>query len=171
MKTVTIVTLVLLFSLCGCAKTKPPQNHYYLLNPPQNQQGELNTTPPTLRIELAQFLSQGSLVLQLDEQRIQPCHYHRWAEPLAGMIERYLQRQLQQHDQSREKVATTLVIDRFHGSPTGEVWLSGQWWDDSPENTRPHRFAYQAKQQQAGYDSLVITLQQLLDRVANKLAE
>ena len=96
---------------------------------------------------------------------------YRFAHPFHLMLAPLVQRQLQQHDQSREKVATTLVIDRFHGSPTGEVWLSGQWWDDSPENTRPHRFAYQAKQQQAGYDSLVITLQQLLDRVANKLAE
>jgi uncharacterized lipoprotein YmbA len=87
------------------------------------------------------------------------------------MIERYLQRQLQQHDQPQQKVATTLVIDRFHGSPTGEVWLSGQWWDDSSENYRPHRFAYQAQQQQAGYDNLVITLQQLLDQVANELAK
>lgn len=171
MKTAIIITVVLFMALCGCAKTMPPQNHYYLLNPPQNQQGELNTTPPILRIELAQYLSQGSLVLQLDEQRIQPSHYHRWAEPLAGMIERYLQRQLQQRNQSQQETSITLVIDRFHGSPTGEVWLSGQWWDDSLDNHRPHRFAYQQKQQQAGYDHLVITLQQLLDRVANELSQ
>lgn len=171
MKTAIIVTVVLFMTLCGCAKTKTPQNHYYLLNPPQNQQGELNTTPPKLRIELAQYLSQGSLVLQLDDQQIQPSHYHRWAEPLAGMIERYLQRQLQQGCQPQQETSITVVIDRFHGSPTGEVWLSGQWWDDSQANVRPHQFDYQTKQEQAGYDSVVISLQQLLDRVANELAQ
>lgn len=167
MKIVIIITAVLLMTLCGCAQTTPPQNHYYLLNPLQNQSSELSTTPPILRIELAQFLSQGSLVLQLDDQQIQPSHYHRWAEPLPGMIERYLQRRFQQGNQLQEKTSVVIVIDRFHGSPTGEAWLSGQWWQS---NKVPHRFNFQAKQDSAGYAGLVITLQHLLDRLAKEIA-
>ena len=167
MKTSIIVTVVLLMTLCGCAQTMAPQNHYYLLNPLQNQQVGLSTTPPTVHIDLAQFLSQGSLVLQLNEQQIQPGHYHRWAEPLSGMIKRYLQRQLQQRNQFQEKSSIAIVIDRFHGSPTGEVWLSGQWWQD---NKIPHRFDYHANQDQAGYDGLVVTLQHLLDLLAKEIA-
>jgi uncharacterized lipoprotein YmbA len=131
----------------------------------------LITTPPNVRVELAQFLAQGSLVLQLDEQQIQPGHYQRWAEPLTGMIERYLQRQLQRFDQPQDVTVITLLIDRFHGSPAGTVWLSGQWWDDGTKNHRPQRFDYQAQQEQAGYDGLVLTLQQLLDRIAEDIAQ
>lgn len=171
MKTVTIATVVLLISLCGCAKKMPPQNHYYVLSLPHGQQGELATTPPTVRVDVAQFLSQGSLILQLNELQIQPSHYHRWGEPVAGMIERYLQRQLQQHNQQQQNVAITLVIDRFHGSPSGDVWLSGQWWENNPTTLQPHQFNYQAKQQQAGYEHLVITLQQMLDTLAQEIIQ
>ncbi|MCD6526533.1 MAG: membrane integrity-associated transporter subunit PqiC [Desulfuromonas sp.] len=164
MKPILFILTALLLTLSSCAEVKPPQSHYYLLTPPQIRQAELASAPLTVRVELAQFLNQGTLVVQLDEQQIRPSHYHRWAEPLPGLIERYIQRRLQQQlTQPSAANLISVMIDRFHGSSQGQVWLSGQWWINSETSHRPRTFSYRATQQQTGYDELVVTLQQLLD--------
>lgn len=150
---------IIVLMLCGCAKVKPPQTHYYLLTA-SSDHAQYCTAPIPTRVELAQFLNQGTLVLQLDEQQIRPSHYQRWGEPLPGLIERYVQRRLQQQLTQTNSTTLTLVIDRFNGWQQGTVQLSGQWWSDT---TPPLSFNYQTKQQQPGYHGLVTTLQQLLD--------
>lgn len=165
-----LMAFVTLIIFAGCAEIKPPQNHYYLLDTAQTQHVGQLSAPVSVRIELAQYLAQGSLVLQLDEQRIQPSHYHRWAEPLSGMIERYLQRQLQQLEYLQNDQTLTIVIDRFHGSPTGDVRFSGQWWKSGAHPPKPQPFDFHAHQNGAGYDQLVSELQQLLNRLAREVA-
>ena len=161
---------MVLLMLCGCAEVKAPQTHYYLLAAPSTYCGEFNTTPIPVRVELAQFLNQGTLVIQLDEQRIRSGHYHRWGEPLPGLIERYVQRRLQQKQvELGNTTSLTLVVDRFHGSQHGDIWFSGQWWSNSAK-ARPHSFNDQIKQQQPGYKGLVTTLQQLLDTACIDMA-
>ncbi|MEA3464443.1 MAG: ABC-type transport auxiliary lipoprotein family protein [Thermodesulfobacteriota bacterium] len=170
MKQILLLPTMVLLMLCSCAGVKPPQTHYYLLSPPPDNSAEFATTPIPLQVELAQFLTRGTLVLQLDEQQIRRSHYHRWGAPLPGLIERYIQRRLQQQltDELGSAPILTLIIDRFHGSQHGQVWLSGQWWINS-DTARPHSFNYQTTQHQPGYKGLVITLQQLLNSASKEI--
>lgn len=171
MKTILLCAIALLLTLSGCADVKPPQSHYYLLSAPSTTSAPLTSPPLSIRVLLPQFLSQGTLIVQLDQQQIRRSHYHRWAEPLPGLIERFLQRRLQQRlSPAASNAALTITIDRFHGSAQGDVWLSGQWWQNNAA-TEPHVFNYQSQQQQPGYAGLVVSLQQLLDEASAELAE
>ena len=87
------------------------------------------------------------------------------------MISQYIQRRLQQTMTSSTDTSTiTVIIDRFHGTQDGQVYFSGQWWENRNTAT-VHSFNYQATQQQSGFSSLITTLQQLLDSACNDIVQ
>lgn len=153
--------------LCGCAEVKPPQTHYYLLSPTLPDAVAFSA-PLRVEAEVAQFLNHGQVIIQTTPRQIRRSHYHRWAEPLPGLIERYIERRLQARlALPLPRPTLNLIIDRFNGSTQGKVWLSGQWWN---EPTSPRRFNYQAELKTGDYPQLVATLEQLLDQLCDDLA-
>ena len=167
-----IITCAIVLSITACGSVRPPATSYYLLSAPPLSGNTTVNRPIPVQVEMAEFLTTGTLTLQQDDQRLQPAHYQRWAQPLPGMIARYVQRELQRHGiKLSEHDRLHLAFDNFHGSTSGTVHVSGQWWLDSTEQAaETHLFDLSAVQSDSGYTATVTTLQQLLDRLCDEIA-
>ncbi|EAT14737.1 membrane integrity-associated transporter subunit PqiC [Desulfuromonas acetoxidans] len=164
----TIVTTLGLLLVAGCSSPTTPKTHYYLIAP-DYQASAVLSPPATISVECAPFLSQGGLVVEHGDQTIATAHYHRWAEPLPGMISRYLQRRLQSGLRTETTPPTmTLLIDQFHRLNNGTVIYSGQWWT---QGSAPQTFRYEEHPISANYDTTVASLHHLLDKQAMTLVK
>lgn len=168
--------------LAGCA-TQTVDNHRYFL--PQidltKPAGE-----PSARflqisdVQLADFLSGGGLVLQLDDITLNQAKNHLWADDLRQQINRALRDRLNQRQQQFTVVGPqtaadlrlSLVIDAFHGRHDGLALTSGQWQLHTAEGERIQlqNFDLQTQLSEPGYPALVRALGVNLDKLAASLA-
>ncbi len=166
-----IITCAIVLSITACGSVRPPATSYYLLTPPPLN-GTTAVKPVFVQVEMAEFLTTGTLTMQQDNQHLQPAHYQRWGQPLPGMIARYVQRKLQQRNVALPGQDNLhLIFDNFHPTANGTVHISGQWWVDSIERPATvHLFDLSASQNSAGYAATVTTLRQLLNQLCSAIA-
>jgi len=176
--------LLLLVFLAGCAK-QTVENHRYFLPEADTIQGESSEPSSRLlqisEVQLADFLDDGGLVLQLDEITLNQAKNHLWAADLSQQINRGLRNRLNQRQQTFTIVGPqtagdlrlSLTIDAFHGRHDGLALMSGQWQlqDIKGQIISLKNFDLQTELAASGYPALVRALGNNLDDLAVALTE
>ena len=175
--------IVSFYLLAGCTG-RIPETRYYLLSEPQEaalpataaEVVRSSTARAALRllaVRLPDYLETRSLVVALEDNRIQPATYHQWAEPLVAGLERYLSAALETAtadlDSPGPPALLTVTMNHLHGSEAGAVVLDAQWALESPEDRsvlQRGRIERVLQQHEPGYPALVATHRQLLDALA-----
>lgn len=184
MKLKPFFALLLLLILTGCAN-QPVENHrYFLPDTDAIQQQSSQTSPRLLQIsevQLADFLDDGGLVLQLDDITLNQAKNHLWAADLHQQINRGLRNRLNQRQQAFTVVGPqtagdlrlSLTIDAFHGRHDGLALMSGQWQlqDMQGQIISLKNFDLQTELAASGYPALVRALGNNLDYLAAALTE
>ncbi|HET8806920.1 MAG TPA: ABC-type transport auxiliary lipoprotein family protein [Methylophaga sp.] len=168
--------------LSSCAK-QPVENHRYFLPEAQLTQRISKPSAEMLQISdvrLADFLTGGGLVLQLDDITLNQAKNHLWADDLRQQINRALRDRLNQRQQpftvvgpqTAADLRLSLIIDAFHGRHDGLAITSGQWQLHNAEGEllKLKNFHLQTKLQQPGYPAMVRALGDNLDDLATALA-
>lgn len=169
--------------IAGCA-SQPVENHRYFL-PAANltEQPKADDSARFLQIgeiQLADFLNDGGLVLQLDDITLNQAKNHEWAEDLRQQINRGLRDRLNQRQQpfvivgpqTTAELRLSLTIDAFHGRHDGLALTSGQWQliNAQGDMIDLQNFELQTELSRSGYPALVRALGKNLDDLASLLA-
>lgn len=175
--------VILITLLAGCAK-QAVDHHRYFLPATETSSQRANQSSALLQIssvQLAEFLNDGGLVLQLDDITLNQAKQHQWAEDLRQQINRGLQDRLNERQQQFTVVGPqtsaalrlSLVIDAFHGRHDGQALTSGQWQIQNSEGDIDslQRFQLQTALAEPGYPALVRALGHNLDQLADMLAK
>jgi uncharacterized lipoprotein YmbA len=200
MKIVTICLSVAL--LIGCT-SEPLSVRYYLLHTPENKVPNITLvtqpiktqpikTKPTVVLQLlnvADYLRQSSLVMQVNQHEL---HYSRqdvWAEKLQSSFYKALlqdlnaigQRNYVTSSSPNATLATTTIsiqLEHFHATDTSTVVSSGRYWvsADEPKTdkskdlvTSIHTFYFESDLKQDGYAHAVEQLRTLVASLSNEI--
>ncbi len=175
--------------LVACASTTE-QTHYYTLGLNKTQQTVLEPTNSAsvrvnlLPIQLAGFLKQGGLVVQVGESEIYTASYHRWAEPLEHSFGRLLLRHLTTVSGDHYRFSSArfsqhagmelhLEIDKFHPTDQGNVVLAGRYTvNNKVDNTEVGQtFNIQEKLNLDGYPHTVEKLNIAVLQLARQITQ
>ncbi|MDV6319104.1 membrane integrity-associated transporter subunit PqiC [Chromohalobacter sp. HP20-39] len=183
-----LITMV----LAGCASQGIEQSRYTLpsevkdVDVAGNFRGSVWLAPPNM----ASYLKDGGIVMQLGELRIHQARHHLWAEPLARQLQERMRRHLAQALPNAEVLLrgqpaaapspalhVQLDVDRFQGRDDGMAVVSGEWRirDDQDRTLSRESFKIARPLEDDGYPALVRALgaawKTLGDRLAETLAE
>ena len=181
-----IVTLLLLWTLIvvGCSNPPPTTTRYLLRS--DVTIGTESLEPPVWialrRVEVAPYLGEPGLVIEIRDNQVRPARYHVWAEPLADGLRRYLGQQISNelgHAIARDAAqrvqwdrTVDISIDRLHGTLAGEAMITARWWVALPEGEiAAFRFAASAPLPREGYEGLVDAEVVLLRQLARAIAD
>lgn len=176
---------VALLVFSGCASQAPEKQHYFLPAPElSTQSSEPATKAPLVQlseIQLADFLDNDGLVLQLDDITLNQAKSHLWAEDLQQQIHRGLRDRLNQQQQQLlvigpqgvAELSLSVEIHAFHGRHDGLALTSGQWQLKNKQGELEvlNRFSLNTELNEPGYPALVRALGQNLDKLATQIAE
>lgn len=177
------VAVFFIVLLAACAR-QPVENHRYFLPEADLTQPAGKPAARLLQIsnvQLADFLNDGGLVLQLDDITVNQAKNHLWADDLRQQINRGLRdrlNQLQQKftvvgPQTAADLRLMLVINAFHGRHDGLAVTSGQWQlqNNNGDIVGLQNFQLQTELREPGYPALVRALGVTLDDLAASLAK
>ncbi|WAJ70784.1 PqiC family protein [Catenovulum adriaticum] len=160
----------LMMTLVSCTTPKPKVTYYALDYTPIKQ---VLTPWVKVDVQLPEFLKQENIVIESAKSELTFAHYHRWAEPLDEMVERYISNQLllmQVDTKGQTKRALKLKIERLVGSVSGQVYLSGYWQWNNATNQR-HYFDIIQEQNKTGYQAFVLTTSDLLRELVAQIKQ
>lgn len=170
--------------LSACAKPAVEKQHYFLPTADSEQAFELATAKPLVQfteVQLADFLDNDGLVLQLDDITLNQAKSHVWAEDLRRQIHRGLRERLNQQQQHvtvvgpqiTAELSLSVEIHAFHGRYDGLALTSGQWQlkNKQGEIQALNRFDLSTQLNEPGYPALVRALGQNLDKLASLIAQ
>ncbi|WP_168015615.1 PqiC family protein [Halomonas salinarum] len=189
-----LALLMLLSLFAGCATNAAPTRHYGL---PDDQvaASERDISETTASegehflvvrpLDLASFLEQPGIVLQLDDITLNPARDHLWAEELGPMLERGLRRRLShrlpqtrvmsENNPAAPPRAMTLRLElaSFQGRYDGQAVAAGQWQlrDAEGKLLTLDTFDVDTPLDADGYPALVRALGQSWDELASRLAK
>jgi uncharacterized lipoprotein YmbA len=193
-----IMTICLCLALLISCTSEPLNVRYYLLHTPENN--VLNTIIETKPVKakpivvlqllnVADYLRQSSLVMQINANEL---HYSRqdvWAEKLQSSFYKALLQDLNTTDQ-RNYVALTspnaiyavtaikVKLDHFHVTDASTVVSSGRYWlsEKDPQTNKnenfaasEHSFFFESELKQDGYAHAVEQLRTLVVNLAKKI--
>ena len=190
MKTVMICLCMALLSSCT---SKPLSVHYYLLHTPDNNVShQVDESKPTVVLQLinvADYLQQSSLVMQIGQHELHYSHQDVWAEKLQASFYNSLLKDLNVAGQ-RNYVASSspnvslavtsvaITLEHFHATDVSTVVSSGQYWlseNMTSTNQRKsvvassHSFFFESELKQDGYSHAVKQLRTLITRLAKQI--
>jgi uncharacterized lipoprotein YmbA len=179
-----IVTLSLVACLLGCASSEMPEQHLYMFR----AAGAVPSFTSDLSVgvasvDVAAYLNRSELVLQVGPQEMRPARHHRWAEPLASNVRRYLGDRLSAalstnvdlNPRSRDRwdVQIEVSIAELHGTLDGQSLLSASYTvfrTADPQRVQRGRVRLNRSQARNGYAGLVDAQSELLDELAERIA-
>ncbi|MEP4892237.1 MAG: ABC-type transport auxiliary lipoprotein family protein [Aliiglaciecola sp.] len=186
-----VVGIVLM--LAGCATETNSNVQYYLLDSSTSMSmpSDLSQRPKTVvvqSIELADYLKQAGLSMQLDEHQVYYSKQHFWAQPLQASIQNSLINDLNKHSNtalfsSSDEVNSAsqginLRVKINHFSPTfkSKVVLAGQYWiynqqSQTELSTSMYHFKFELPLAKNGYGHAVGKLRDLLENLSEDIVE
>ncbi len=177
--------LVLGTLLTGCTGAPPMADHVYLLRPDVTVTATEGAPLRLKSVRIPPYLDQRGLVLQTGPSEIEVAKHHRWAEPLDGALERYLQvaiarrsgrpvetAPLSRPETGAEGPETIAVrIHQLHGTESGHVRLVADWRITGEGEPEMHSFDETRTQSADGYPALVAAHAGLLDALAGAIVD
>jgi len=182
---------VLLLQACSSA---PNTTRYYLLNNYQTfdeskSKASLEGQPATQKqvavsVNLAEYLNQPSLVLQIEEHQIHYSLFHVWAEPLLlgttksllfdlnaqGHALRFVGAQTALGEQPSAYLDVN--VEYFHVTSDSRVILSGQYsFSESESNVVlfSEPFSFEQNLPADGYEASIVQMRRLVSELARDL--
>lgn len=182
--------------LMSCT-SEPLSVRYYLLHTPENNVSNTSDGTKSIavlqQLNVADYLRQSSLVMQINQHEL---HYSRqdvWAEQLHSSFYKALLQDLNATDQRNyvassspnavdASVAITVKLEHFHATDTSTVVSSGRYWlsanvpqtdkdkdKDKNETSSSHSFFFETELKQDGYAHAVRQLRTLVDNLAKQI--
>jgi uncharacterized lipoprotein YmbA len=164
----------------ACSSTAPsPTMQYYLLDTASDKSMSdvVNSTVSIELTSLPDYLNQSSLVMLIDDHKMEVARFHSWADRLADSIAR-----VTEYESSLILLERTapiscracynirLNIEHFYPSLEGDVFLSGYYeYTDMREETRRIRFSIKDEMRQDGYQEAVKTMRNMLITLSEQM--
>ncbi len=180
-----ILPVLLLTLLASCAGT-PATSTQYLLPADGGSSPSTAVEPSRVLVvrplQIADFLNDEGIVLQLDEITLNQATGNRWAEQPALMLQRGLRQRLANRLPDTEVLdATTraggdlqllVELNSFQGTHNGDAVAAGQWQlrDESGQVVMQRNFQAVTRLDSDGYPALVRALGRSWDQVATDIA-
>ncbi|MGI9323970.1 MAG: PqiC family protein [Pseudomonadales bacterium] len=158
-----------LLGLLGCSSSNPSATRYYLLTDPQpGAVVPSSATPLSLaELTLPMYLQSRNMAVVAGNTQVRGARGHRWAEPLADGVRRYLEDALAPALEGVSTLRLDVLIRHLHGSEAGTVVLDLSWRireRGSEEPLQSGRFSDSLEQERPGYEALVLAHRLLLQR-------
>lgn len=181
-----LVPILLLSLLASCASS-PASSVQYLLPTDSNpaapaSSGEVSRVLVVRPLQIADFLNDEGIVLQLDDITLNQASANRWAEQPAMMLQRGLRQRLANRLPDTEVLDSNtraagdmqllVEINSFQGTHTGEAVAAGQWQlrGANGEVVVQRNFEAVTRLDNDGYPALVRALGRSWDQVATEIA-
>ena len=188
-----IVMICLCMALLSSCTSNPLSVRYYLLHTPDNNVSHtVDDSKPTVVLQLinvADYLRQSSLVMQLGQHELHYSHQDVWAEKLQASFYNALLRDLNVTGQQNYIASSSpnvplamasiaITLEHFHATDVSTVVSSGQYWlsqnntlTNQGKNvaTTRHSFFFESELKQDGYSHAVKQLRTLITRLAKQI--
>lgn len=165
------VFLVIAGLLIGCASggAAPEVTHYLLRSTTPAASGETQglTDVGIGRVNVADYLDQPGIVVEMSPGQIRPANYQEWAEPLGTGLKLFLRPEIARvvgHDididrgrQRDWRLTVDIDIVEFHGTLSGSARLNASWTltNGKGDLVGAFRFSETESLRQSGYGELV----------------
>lgn len=173
-------------ALVGCAGQSTPASRYTLPEPSVQRASDAGALHPRqLRVspvEVASYLDQEGIVMQLSDIELNAANRNLWAEDLGQQLTRRLRQSLTanlprvtvlgsgQGDANAWRLS--ISVDQFQGRYDGRAVASGEWQlYDGNRLLAQRRFDVTRALGEDGYPALVRTLGEVWERVGEQIAD
>lgn len=183
-----IVFVVLILTACA---SQPKEDHYYSLVLAANDvTAAARTDTATARIivgpiQLARYLDQPGLAMQVGSSQIRTANHHFWAEPLDEAIGKVLVRDISQRvgavavdrDAGRWTAGgdcrLRVEFDKFHATDDARVVVTGRYWihDSGQADVAQSEFNIVQTLSANGYPQAVRQLRVAIESLAAEIVE
>ncbi len=177
-----LLSIALGLLLVGCSGT-PVDTHYYLLRSEVPEQSR-GLTPSSRfamgSVNVAPYIDQSGLILEVSPGQIRPARHHQWAEPMAGALNHLLLLEVSRtvkedvfpQAASDAALVYSVRIDQLHGTLDGDALLVAYWWirRDNQEFVS-YQFAETRALARDGYAALAEAQKALLLELAQRIGE
>jgi uncharacterized lipoprotein YmbA len=188
-----IVIILLFLGFLASCTSKPLMVKYYLLHTPENQISDINiNTKPIVILQMmdvAEYLNQSGLVMQVDKYELYYSRQDVWAEKLQSSFYKALLEDLNAtgqhhyvvHNSPNAMSASSHIkveLEHFHTTDTSTVVSSGRYWvsfnkahphKNTDITTTSHSFFLESDLNQDGYAHAVEQLRRLIDSLAKQI--
>ncbi len=181
-RTMKLVTITLGLLLTACSGT-PVDNHYYLLRAEAPAHSR-DLTPSTRfamgSVNVAPYIDQSGLILEVGPGEIRPARHHQWAEPMAGALNNFLLVEVSRavkedvfpEAASDAPLVYSVRIDQLHGTLDGDALLVAFWWiQRSGQEFVSYQFTETRALAEDGYPALADAQKALLLDLAERIGE
>ncbi|WP_223160991.1 PqiC family protein [Salinicola aestuarinus] len=172
-------------ALAGCASQSTPSSRYTLPEAPGSSAGAVDASDAALVIrpvQVASYLNQEGIVMQLSDIELNAANQNLWAEPLGKQLTRRLGQSLSSRLAGTTVVAAgqsvpgavelSVSVERFQGRYDGEAVAAGEWQlFDEGRLIAQREFNVTRPLTADGYPALVRTLGDAWREVANEIAQ
>ena len=176
-----VACLLLVMLLSGCA-SQAVEPSYYLLR--SNQDLPSSKLSPSVdfalgTIEIAPYLNQLGLVIEISDSQIRPAVNHLWAEPIYDGVRTLLTadiakangQELMPAKLSKDATVVNIRIDKLDGTLDGRAQIVAYWWlVRNDEVIDLNRFSKSRALSADGYSAMVDAETALLEELAKKIA-
>jgi uncharacterized lipoprotein YmbA len=176
-----VACLLLVVLLSGCA-SQAVEPSYYLLR--SNQDLPSSKLSPSVdfalgTIEIAPYLNQLGLVIDIADSQIRPAVNHLWAEPIYDGVRSLLTadiakangQELMPANLSKDATVVNIRIDKLDGTLDGRAQIVAYWWlVRNDEVIDLNRFSKSRALSADGYSAMVDAETALLEELAKKIA-
>ena len=188
MRLVKLFSLALMmFALISCASSPQRTKHYNfnVSSSAQKNSNEQTKQVTVNQLQLATFLDQPGLVIQLGKNQVYTSTYHRWAQPLRETLLNILVQELNNtspvgYSFNKEKPLsvkgknTQLFIEgeQFNSTDQSQAIFSGRYWVYKGDKTLlvNQSFRITEKLSEDGYPHSVKMLQVTITQLAKKIS-
>ena len=177
-----IAALLLTLLMVGCSSTTIDTQFYLLRHHQAVESRELKPSPDFSlgSVDIASYIDQPGLVLEVAPGQVRPAQHHEWAEPLHNSVRILLQREISIQlgadlFPAAYSAAPTVVeirVDQLHGTNDGEAMLLAYWWTlQNGEILSTYQYMKTAMLDQDGYAALAKAEEELLSGLAVSIAD
>ena len=177
-----IAALLLTLLLVGCS-SKPIETQFYLLRKHQPVESrELKPSPDFAlgKVDIAPYIDQPGLVLEVSPGQVRPARHHEWAEPMHTSVRILLQREISVQlgvdlfpaNFSDAPMVIAIRVDQLHGTNNGEALLVAYWWTlENGKIQSTYQYTQNIALAQDGYAALANAQEKLLSGLAMNIAD
>jgi uncharacterized lipoprotein YmbA len=174
------IVLILFITACSSA---PVETQYYLLRQekaPQTRALVASEDFALGKVEIATYIDQPGMVLEVGPGQIHPALHHQWAEPMRQGVRYFLQREISAalgKDLFPKALsdADTIIeirVDQLHGTSDGQAVILAYWWLKKDGQIKsPHQFGETSPLARDGYEALAKAERALLRGLAASIAK
>ncbi|MCL6415349.1 PqiC family protein [Aestuariirhabdus sp. Z084] len=172
--------------LAGCFSSPTPTSHYLLRSDATSLTGDTVSDAEVVlvSVDVATYINQDRLVMELENGEIYIAEYHRWAEPLRHSLMKFLANEVAASSgkmvhsgtegSGAEQTRLMVDIDQLHGNNQGEAVLDAYWQIvrviDGERVREDHRWSATQAMSDDGYAMLVEAEKMLLGQLAKEIA-